>query len=186
MKRRTCLLAGAVAAMLLPGADALAQQGYGFLRLDRLFEQIDLDASGTLTAQEMRAAAAARFNALDLDGDGTVSLRERRESRDNRLRIRFDRADANRDGALDLDELEEVARQRARRRLLRLDADGNGMLSLEELQAIPFPYTPGPVAGGATLTLPELDARMMEMFRAADEDGDGIVTLREAMDGAGR
>jgi len=41
-------------------------------------------------------------------------------------------------------------------------------------------------AGPQAMTLPQLDARMMDLFRRADADGDGIVTLREAMDGAGR
>jgi len=186
MKRSTGFLGCIAAITLFAAGNALADQTGSVERLDRLFEQIDLDASGTLTVREMRAAAAARFDALDLDGDGQVTMSERRESRGNRLRIRFDRADTDRSGTLDLEEMQEVAKQRARRRLARLDMNGDGMLSLDELRKGRLGRESRPGFGSEILTLPELDARMMTMFRNADTDGDGIVTLREATRGAGR
>ncbi len=184
--KRTIGFLGCVAAItLLAAGNALAEQSGSAQRLDRLFEQIDLDASGTLTVQEMRAAAAARFNALDLNGDGKVTTGERHKSRGNRLKIRFDRADTDRSGTLDINEMQEVAKQRARRRLARLDMNGDGMLSLDELQIGRLGQGPGTGFGPETLTLPQLDARMMAMFRDADADGDGVVTLQEATNGAG-
>ncbi len=184
--RRTAGFLGCMASLaMLVAGNAFAEQRGSENRLTKLFEQIDLDASGTLTVREMRDAAAARFNALDLNGDGRVTADERHQSRNNRLKIRFSRADADHNGMLDLHEMQEVAKQRARRRLARLDMNGDGMLSLDELQK--GRHSNSPLAGSEpeTLTLPMLDARMMTMFRNADADGDGIVTLREAMDGAG-
>lgn len=186
MRRTAGFLGTIVVATLLSSGISMAQQQIGMDRLDRLFEQIDLDASGTLTVAEMRAAAAARFNALDLDGDGTVSQRERNESGGNRLAIRFKRADTDRNGTLDIHEMQEVAKQRAHRRLGRLDTDGDGVLSLEELQQGQRQFMSTAQSGMQAMTLPQLDARMMDLFRRADTDGDGIVTLREAMNGAGR
>ena len=180
-----CIGAVAVATLLSSGI-ALSQQSVGPERLDRLFEQFDLDASGTLTVQEVRAAAAARFNALDLDGDGTVTTREREASRENRLKIRFSRADRDGSGTLDVEEMQEVAKLRARRRHARLDTDGDGVLSLDELLQGVGSFGAMRDFGPATLTLPDLEARMMALFREADANGDGIVTLREAMDGADR
>ncbi len=186
MKRMTRLLGCIAAITLLAAGNTFAKQGNSAQRLDRLFEQIDLDASGTLTVQEIRAAAAARFNALDLNGDGKVTTGERNKSRDNRLKIRFDRADADKSGTLDISEMQEVAKQRARRRLARLDMNGDGMLSLDELQKGRSGRGPDSGFGSETLTLQELDAQMMAMFRDADANGDGIVTLQEATNGAGR
>ena len=184
MQRRAGFLLGATAAALsLAATTAFAQQA-AVERLDRLFERIDLDASGTLTAVEVRAAAAARFGTLDLDGDGVVTWRERRESRRNRLEELFERADTNRDGLVDIEELQEMAKRRARRRLARLDADGNGMLSLDELQNGRFPYIAE--ADRGVMTLADLEARMMALFSRADADRDGIVTLDEVSRGAER
>ena len=185
MKRTTGILGCIAAITLFAAGNSFAEQPGSIERLDRLFEQIDLDASGTLTVQEMRAAAAARFNALDLDGDGKVTMSERHSSRDNRLKIRFDRADTDGSGTLDIGEMQEVAKQRARRRLARLDMNGDGMLSLDELQKGRRGQGNEAGFGAETLTLPKLDARMMAMFRNADADGDGVVTLQEATIGAG-
>lgn len=175
----------AVCALLAGGAGTARAQG-GAERLDRLFSTIDRDASGTLTVQEMHAAAAARFRALDLDGDGTVHAHERQGSRDNRLRLSFENADRDGNGWLDAAELQEVARQRAARRFARLDTNRDGMLSLEELQRMPPPQGAAPAPGGTYLTLPQLDAQMMAMFYRADLDRNGIVTLQEAIAGSNR
>ncbi len=180
MKRTRPVLAGVTAIALFASQIALANQHDGFDRLDRLFEQIDLDASGTLTKDEMRRAAAARFNALDINGDGRVSADERGNSRANRLAIRFQRADTDGNGALDIREMEEVAKLRARRRLVRLDVNGDGMLSLDEIRTGMQRHRRAGGAGRSSMTLADLDARMMAMFDRADVDGNGIVTLQEA------
>jgi len=60
------------------------------------------------------------------------------------------------------------------------------MLSLEELQQEQGAPRPSPEIGAQVMTLPQLDATMMAMFRRADADGNGIVTLQEAMNGSGR
>ncbi len=186
MRKTAGFLGGIVVITALAGGIAFAQQGDTANRLDRLFEQIDLDASSTITVQEMRAAAAARFNALDINGDGIVSAEERRHSRGNRVKIRFDRADRDGSGFLDADEITEVAKLRAQRRLARLDRDGDGMLSLDEVQQGRLRHLSEPDTRTSAMTLPQLDAQMMTMFRNADRDSDGVVTLQEAIAGAGR
>ena len=183
MKRTTPVLAAITAIAMLAGPLALAGEHDGrdgIDRLDRLFEQIDLDASGTLTKGEMRKAAAARFNALDIDGDGRVSTDERGNSQGNRLAIRFDRADTDNSGTLDIREMEEVAKLRTRRRLAHLDTDGDGVLSLDELHGGVQRFRETKGAGPNSMTLADLDARMMAVFERADTDGNGIVTVQEA------
>lgn len=187
MKKPAVFLGMITAGWLLSGGISFAQQSIGLDRLDRLFEQIDLDASGTLTVQEMRAAAAARFNALDMNGDGTVSRQERNESGSQRLSIGFKRADTDGNGTLDIHEMQEVAKQRTHRRMGRLDTDGDGMLSLQEVKRGQVPYSAGSGAAGPdSMTLPMLDAQMMALFQRADLDGNGIVTWHEAQSGANR
>ncbi len=183
MKRTTPVLASITAIALFASQIALADQHRGqngIDRLDRLFEQIDLDASGTLTKDEMRKAAATRFNALDMNGDGRVSADERGSSRSNRLSIRFKRADTDKNGTLDLAEMEAVAKMRAQRRLVRLDTDGDGALSLDELRSGMQRFRETEGVGLRSMTLADLDARMMAVFERADTNGDGIVTVQEA------
>jgi len=185
MRRRTGFLGAVTAIFLLSGGFSLAQGQGGADRIDRLFGQIDLDGSGTITIPEMRAAAAVRFAALDRNGDGTVHRDERQTTRGDRMRDRFLQADRDGNGMLDAAEIIAVAQQSARDRIERLDSNGDGMLSLDELER-------GRSANGGTgpssagMTLRDLDAQMMAMFRRADRNGDGIVTLREAADGSGR
>ena len=182
MKRMTTILVAMMAAMALGGGNSFADQKVTTgapERLDRIFDQVDLDGSGTITVAEMRAAAAARFNALDIDGDGRVTAEERGESRDNRLGIRFRRADTDGNGALDRMEMEEVAKLRVRRRLARLDMDGDGMLSLDELREGQRRKR-ARIANVGVMTLPDLDARMMALFTRADANGDRVVTAEEA------
>jgi Ca2+-binding EF-hand superfamily protein len=180
MNKTRPVLAGITAIAMLASQVALADQQVGVERLDQLFDQIDLDASGTLTKDEMRRAAATRFNALDMNGDGRVSAEERANSRSNRLAIRFRRADTDGNGVLDIREIEEVAKMRARRRLARLDTSGDGMLSLDEMQTGMEERRRARSAGPRSMTLADLDARMMALFVRADVDGNGIVTLQEA------
>lgn len=183
MRRKTGFLGGLAVAVALTGGGAGAQ---GTERLDQLFGQIDLNGDGTLTVREMRSAAAARFNALDVDGDGVVHSGERNGSRDSRLRLSFGQADRDGNGMLDAYEMQEVARQRANRRILQLDTNGDGMLSLQEMQRGEDAAAASGGTGTQALTLPALDAQMMMMFRQADRDANGIVTLNEAIAGAGR
>jgi len=185
MRRRTGFLGAMTAAFLLSGGIALAQGNGGAERIDRLFGQIDLDGSGTITIPEMRAAAAARFAALDRNGDGTVQRDERQTTREDRMRGRFLQADRDGNGMLDAAEMIAVAQQSARDRIERLDRNGDGMLSLEELERSRSTGG-GARPSSAGMTLRELDAQMMAMFRKADTNGDGIVTLREATEGSGR
>ena len=76
------------------------------------FVQLDTDMNGEVTAEEMKAHAAARFAAADADGDGFLTQ----------------------------DELAAAAKarhaERSQRMLEKLDTDGNGSLSATELEAM--------------------------------------------------
>ncbi|MEL7000981.1 MAG: calcium sensor EFh, partial [Pseudomonadota bacterium] len=82
---------------------ALAQAGKG---PERMFERIDTDADGRITAAESRAFREARFQRLDVDEDGAVTLDEmkamkRQRASQDRMSRRFARADTNGNGAIE-------------------------------------------------------------------------------------
>lgn len=98
------------------------------------FETLDLDGSGEITADEMKAHAATRFADRDADGDGKVDLAELqthlRAQADARAARMLDRMDTNGDGALTEDEM--AGRRDPARMIARMDTDGSGGLSKEE------------------------------------------------------
>ncbi|MCR8725447.1 EF-hand domain-containing protein [Frigidibacter sp. ROC022] len=107
-----------------------------------VWEQLDANADGVVTSDELAAAAKARFDAADTDGDGFISQdemvaaaeareAERRAARRAEMAQRmFDRQDDNADGKLSADEM-RVARA-GEGFLKRFDADGDGSVSKAE------------------------------------------------------
>jgi Ca2+-binding EF-hand superfamily protein len=115
------------------------------VNVDAFIRQWDADHDGTLSLEEVKKAASARFDALDRDHDGTLdrrelgatmSPRELREAdlaKDRKLdkneyltmvEKRFQAADQNRDGKLDKKELNSPAGKS----LLRLFGSRQGPL----------------------------------------------------------
>ncbi len=108
--------------------------------MEEMFKQIDADADGKITQEEIDAFRKARFDATDADGDGVLSPEEITAAREARRVARFQsmvtELDKDGDGLLSA---EELAAGRPDRRdpetmLDRLDKDGDGALTLEEIQ----------------------------------------------------
>ncbi|TNF23244.1 MAG: hypothetical protein EP318_00715 [Rhodobacteraceae bacterium] len=118
-KTRTMLIGSALMAAIalgVPATSALAKGGDGFMggrggAAGLEFENFDQNGDGSLSPEELRDVATARFNAMDTDGDGEVSAAEMEAAADARRAARFTRM------------------------IERLDTDGNGTLSAAEMQA---------------------------------------------------
>lgn len=106
------------------------------------FEQLDIDGDGTLTAAELSAYAATRFQTADTNGDGNLSSEElvaaagarNAERVERRVARMINRRDENDDGVLSAAEL-APSEDRIAKRFERLDADSNGSISAEEFEA---------------------------------------------------
>lgn len=120
------------------------------------FAELDANADGALSMDELQAPLAERFAAIDGNGDGALSPEEMQamrpmgkdgmrsprgmkrgavtpEMRQARAEAIMERMDADGDGLLSLDEL--AAEPNADRIFERIDADGDGTISKEEFDA---------------------------------------------------
>ena len=105
------------------------------------FEQLDTNADGKITPEEMEARAAARFAEADANGDGKLTAEELQASfkrgnseRASKMSNRMlERRDANNDGALTLDEMRP---KNGGRFFERLDTDNDGAVSAEEFASM--------------------------------------------------
>lgn len=103
------------------------------------FEQVDTNADGKITQEELDAHRAAKFAEADTDGDGTLSSEELAASADakkaarkeKRLERMIERHDTNGDGKLSA---EEMAPKGESSMVEKLDTDGDGAVSKEELE----------------------------------------------------
>ena len=145
---KTPLLVAAIAAGMTLAATAEARDGRGAAFDMPTFEELDANADGGITMDEIEAAMAARaaerFAEADTDGDGALSAEEMlaRASEDRAARMadriadRIEKIDANGDGVLQLEEMQARADDRRGpspdRMFNRADADDNGSLSAEE------------------------------------------------------
>ncbi len=103
-----------------------AQSKGAAANLDAFMQQWDPDHDGTLSLDEVKKAADARFDALDADHDGTLDKKElgRAVSASD-----LKRADTDKDGTLDKTEYEAIATQRFQ----AADPDHDGTLDKKEL-----------------------------------------------------
>lgn len=135
-------------ALMIPAAlsaPAFAQQ-VGAEPPRMIFEELDADADGSVTLEEVRAAGEGRFARADADGDGALSRAELLAQGQARLADRVDRMlerlDGNGDGQLTQAEMEEAREGRGprfgrggpspERMFERLDADGDGAVTEAE------------------------------------------------------
>lgn len=143
MKR--AILISTVAALTLTGGAALAfgkdRMGghFGGPRGEMFnFEEMDTNADGKITKEEIAAHFKARFDAADTDKDGTLSAEEIVAQRQQQMADRMARQakhmivdrDANDDGKLSLEEMQPKQQGKM---FDRLDADKDGAISAEEM-----------------------------------------------------
>lgn len=147
VSKKTMIMAGAGigAVVLLAGAGAVVAKGfYGHgmggplsgAPMNAIIDQIDSNADGALSAEEIQAFRSARFAAMDADGDGELTPKE---MSDGMQAMVFSIADANGDGMISQDEFREIAQgrfQKMQRKFHKLDDDGNGRVSAEELASM--------------------------------------------------
>jgi len=100
------------------------------------FEQIDVNADGFVTQDEMTAHRAAMFAEKDTDSDGALSKDEMRAGMmarmEKRLDHMFSRMDADNDGKLAQSEMGH----KGARMFSKLDTDGDGKISKDEAKKI--------------------------------------------------
>lgn len=171
---RKTLLAGALAALTVAAAGgvALAQQTPD--RPQARGMRADADGDRKLSRTEFVEARVQRLAAADADRDGSVTPDEMRAAaqarRAGRAETRFDRLDADNDGAISRAEFDAHREARAgqgpradrvHRRMGRHGARGEGM------------GTRGPVV------IAEARTRSEAAFARLDADSDGFVTAAE-------
>jgi Ca2+-binding EF-hand superfamily protein len=96
--------------------------------LPQLFNQLDVDQSNSLTADEVSESVWESFSALDGNADGGVTLKELKVDRAVLLDGLFAAFDENSDGVLSTDEIPESVADR----LQDGDTDADGTISKEE------------------------------------------------------
>ncbi len=129
---------------------------------DRLFQAIDTDADGTLSPDELKAAAKS-LKKLDRDGDGSITRREAAPQQPQLLiRAKTDRPEIKRPNVVPVDRSLAQARSFLKQ-FDKRDADGDGRLSRKEA--------------------PE---RLREHFARIDTDGDGLIGKAELKKAVGQ
>lgn len=152
------------------------QPGPGAGGLSKVFDRLDADKDGKISAAEAQAAGprAAQIMAADSDADGFVTLAElQAHARSQHATQTFSRLDKNSDGFLDASELGRMGQ-----RLLQADKDGDGKVSLQEL--IDFFAAQAQAAQQQRQTAQAIAAA----FRAADSDSNGKLSAGEWPTGA--
>jgi EF hand domain-containing protein len=119
-----------IAALALAGLAAAAAPVHAKSLTPQAFiEQWDADHDGTLSLDEVKKAASARFDELDRDHDGTL---DRRELGATMTPQEFKRADTDADRTLDKQEYLAVVEKRFK----AADKDGDGTLDKKELSSL--------------------------------------------------
>jgi Ca2+-binding EF-hand superfamily protein len=125
----TPLRTAAIAALIALAPLAAHAQGKAAAgNVDAFIQQWDPDKDGTLSLDEVKKAADARFDALDKDRDGTL---DRKELRGLVSKQEFAKVDPDKDGTLDKTEYQALVAQRFQ----AADPDREGTLDKKELSS---------------------------------------------------
>lgn len=152
MKTKTLFSAVTLAAMVAASFSTVANAEIGSRGGDRMqqmfiFEEVDANADGKVTKEEIAAYQAAKVAAMDTDKDGNLSEAEliagheqRRAEREaergaKMVKRMIEKRDANNDGVLSVEEMTPPA-GRGDKMFARADADGDGAISKAEAEAI--------------------------------------------------
>jgi EF hand domain-containing protein len=128
MRPKLFLVTTAFAVAALAPLGATAQTKPAGAKVDAFMQQWDTDHDGTLSADEVKKAADARFDALDGDHDNTL---DRKELRGIVAGKDLTKADGDKDGTLDKAEYEAVAAERFK----AADPDNDGTIDKKELNS---------------------------------------------------
>ncbi len=137
MEKNTAKILLASTLIVFGAGIALAQQGPRNGPMS--FEELDVDGSGEITAEDLTARRDNRFADLDTDGNGSISQEEfvahqMARSEEHALAM-FERMDIDGDGVLSRDVIERGrGGERGARMIERFDADGSGGVSAEEFE----------------------------------------------------
>ena len=141
--KKTILSAGIIA-VALTGFAGVAYAKKGGHKDRPSFEELDTNADGKITLEEMQARGAARFAETDTNGDGLLSAEEMLAAHDNAKERRVNRMiemrDANGDGQLSMEEMrpkeaKEGGKSRGGRMFERFDTDNDGAVTKAEFDA---------------------------------------------------
>jgi calcium-dependent protein kinase len=154
--------------------------------LRNLFESIDADKSGTITAQELKEAlgrkgtklkeedAAKLLSMIDVDANGTIeydeflaaTLSQHQLEKEDNLRAAFKHFDTNGDGIISMEELNnaigsggmQVSKEEIDQVLAEVDKDGNGEIDYDEFVDMLTTLSQPAMTSRSSVTRGELNA----------------------------